>query len=166
MAEQTINERLTQNDEVLDKFEKDISLPPNTPPGPETEIDEYLHMDRNDIARLSPRDCAAIAYRLQQFSIYIQRVINKDKARITWAKTQITQCVVTDSDYDKYRKFEVAVELLAKSNTAVAKLSAIVRYAQQRIERLEYVSSGLKTLSDIMTTNQWAKRQTESSEDE
>lgn len=158
MAEQTIDERMKYLDEALDKFEKDASLTVNSPPGPETEIDEYLHMDRNDITKLSGEDCAAIAYRLAQFSLYTQRLINRDKARITWVKSQLASFITNDSDYDKFRKFEVAVELLAKSNTAVARLAKIHTWGQQRIDRLEYVATGLKTLSDVMVTNQRAKR--------
>jgi len=161
MAETTIDERLKSLDEALDKFERDAGLPVNSPPGSETELNEYLHMDRNDIERLSGSDCAAIAYRLGQFSLYVQRMINRDKARLTWAKTQLASFVTNDADYDKYRKFEVAVELLAKSNTAVARLSLIMRWSQQRIDRLEYVATSLKSLSDIMITNQRAKRNAE-----
>lgn len=162
----TIDERMKGLDEALDKFEKDNGLPLNTPPGPEAELDEYLHMDRNDIERLSGSDCAAIAYRLGQFSMYVQRMINRDKARLTWAKTQLASFVTSDSDYDKYRKFEVAVELLAKSNSAVGRLSVISRWSQQRIDRLEYVATSLKTLSDIMVTNQRAKRASEQANNE
>jgi hypothetical protein len=158
VAEQTIDERMKQLDEALDKFEKDAAIPDNTAPGPETELQEYLQMDRNDIERLNGADCAAIAYRLAQFSFYIQRMINRDKARITWVKTQLARFVTSDSDYDKFRKFEVAVELLGKTNTAVARLSVLLRWAQQRVDRLEYTATGLKTLSDIMVTNQRAKR--------
>ncbi len=166
MADTTIDERLKNLDAALDKFEKDASMPENTPPGPETELNEYLHMDRNDMERLSGADCAAIAYRLGQFSMYVQRMINRDKARLTWARTQLASFVTNDADYDKFRKFEVAVELLAKSNTAVARLSTIMRWSQQRVDRLDYVATSLKNLSDIMITNQRAKWASEKNDEQ
>lgn len=158
MAQENIDNRLKLVEEALDKFEKDNGIPLNNSPGPESELEEYLNMDRNDIERLSGTDCAAIAMRLGQFSIYVQRLINRDTAKITWAKQLIAECIAGDPNYDKFRKYELAVELLAKESTAVKRLATIIRYSQQRIDRLAFVATGLKNLSDIMITNQRAKR--------
>jgi DNA-directed RNA polymerase beta' subunit len=43
----------------------------------ESEINNYLSMNRDEIEKLTPEDCAQISYRLAQFGFYLQRSLNR-----------------------------------------------------------------------------------------
>lgn len=154
----TVDEKLNNIDAALDEFEKSSGIMPNIAPGDAAEIEQYLTMNRERLSALDDIACYEIGYRILQYGMYVQRIVNRDKARITWAKTLLANYVTNDSDYDKFRKFEVSVEIVAKKNSAVARLAAIMRWAQQRMDRLEYMSSNLKSLSDMLTNMARSKK--------
>ena len=76
----TAKEELQYWDSILDEYENGLNLPNYqiaiSAFGAE-EINQYLSMNRDVIEKLSPEDCAQIAYRLGQYSLYMQRTINR-----------------------------------------------------------------------------------------
>ena len=87
----SIEERLKQIDKALDDYEGGLTLPPAVPPGTEEELNEYLNMDRSVLKSLDRADCSEICYRLAQYSLYIQRISNKEQSRVTWADAVIQE---------------------------------------------------------------------------
>ena len=72
----TSKEELKYWDDILDEYEQSIGFNSYKEDAlPATELNEYLTMSRDVIEKLTPEDCAQIAYRLGQFSFHIQRTI-------------------------------------------------------------------------------------------
>lgn len=154
----TAKERMEYVDSILDEYEKSCGLPSCKSPGPEDELNEYLTMDRNQMEKLTPENCAEISFRLVQFGFYLQRLYNREKARTIWAHQQLTEIIAKDvSSYDKYMKFDIKVATIIKDNSFAYSLQKIITYAEQRTQRLELIALSLKNLSDSISNVRRAK---------
>lgn len=154
----TAKEELQHWDTILDEYEKGLSLPSySTTVFTETELNFYLSMNRDEIEKLSPEDCAQIAYRLGQFSFYIQRTINREIARYNWSDETIKEVIADEiNNYKGYGYVEKSLQAIKHNDKAQA-LNSIKKYAKQRIDRLSYIANGLKNLSDIILSVQKTK---------
>jgi hypothetical protein len=142
----TQKDKLEMRRDLLDEYERSIGLPTNTPPGEENELQQYLNMTRNQIEALDAGTAVGISYRLSQFAFYFQRAINREKANKTWAENELKYIICKDLlQYDSYTPNKT--ELVCRENSAARELRSIGIYAQQRIERLEEISAGLRSLS-------------------
>ena len=151
-------EKMQRAVDLLDEYERGIGLPAHVPPGSDDELNEYFTWDRDVIEAISVEQCGAVAYRLAQFSFYIQRESNREIAREKWASTQLEDAVSSELDsYDKYMKYDVKVSLICKENTYAQVLRAIQKKAEQRISRLVYLASSIKNLSDTLIAIQRGK---------
>lgn len=145
-------ERLVDRNLLLDEYENKIGLPPNLPPGDEGELSEYLSMDRQVIEAMSPNRAISISIRMSQYAFYLQRCINRDKAILTWADSELTSLIAQHlSDYDKFTKYEAKVALICKENIAAQEIQKVKSYASQRIDRLSDLSAGIKNLSYVIS---------------
>ena len=143
---------------ALDDYEKSSGMPELKAPGSETEMQKYFTMSRDELEALSSRDCAEISFRLAQFSFYIQRLCNRETSRANWATTTLNESVAQElNQFSQYTKFDIKVSLIAKENEYVKKLQSIIKYANQRMDRLSFLSNNIKYLSEVMTANQRAK---------
>jgi hypothetical protein len=154
----TAKEQMETVVKALDDYEKSIGLPEPITPGTEEELQQYFSMNRDELESLSARDCAAISLRLAQFSLYIQRLYNRETSRLNWAKTTLSESIAKEfGNYSQYTKYDIKVALIAKENEFVRKVQQIINYAQQRMDRLYFLSTNIKYLSEVMQANQRAK---------
>lgn len=146
----TQREKLEKRRQLLDDYEHSIGLPSNTPPGTENELQQYLNMTRNQIEALDITTALSISIRLSQFSIYFQRAINREKTNKTWAESELSFLICKEAlQFDRYTPHKT--ELICRENIAANELRQILNYAQQRIERLEELASGLRNLSYVIS---------------
>jgi len=156
----TAKDKLLKIDTILDEYEKQMGLPICKAPGLEEELDKYISMDRKDMEALQPEVCAEIGYKLSQYAFYLQRLFNREKTRTIWARQQLTETIAKSlSDYDKYMKFEIKVALIIKENTYAESLQKILTYAEQRSQRLEFLATNLKNMTDALKYMGQAKSQ-------
>ena len=151
-------EELQYWDNVLDEYENSIGLPVyNASNMSESELNDYLTMDRTRIEKLSPEDCAQIAYRLSQLSFHIQRTLNREIARNNWSESVIKETIADElNSYKGYGYTEKSLQAI-KHNEKALGLNNIKKYAQQRIDRLSYLANSIKNLSDIILAVQKTK---------
>lgn len=143
---------------MLKDYESLCGIPDNKLPGPKEEIQNYLTMPRAEMKGLNIEDCAEISYRLAQYSLYVQRLMNVEKGILKWAEHKLLEAVSSESQqYDKYIKHEVKVRLIAKENGHVKQLLDLINYATQTCTRLEYFAGDIKELSHVVTELQRAK---------
>ena len=145
-------------DKILDDYENSIGLPKYAAELlPEKELNEYLTMNRNVLEKLLPEDCAQISYRLAQFSLHVQRTLNRENARHNWAEETIKETIADEiNNYKGYGYIEKSSQAI-KHNDKASSLNKIKKYAKQRSDRLTYISSCIKNLSDIMLSIQKTK---------
>jgi len=145
-------------DKILDEYETSIGLPTYSPQFlPESELNQYLTMDRNSVEKLTPEDCVQISYRLAQFAFHVQRTINRENARYNWADETLKESIADDiNNYKGYGYLEKSSQAI-KHNDKASSLNKIKKYAKQRSDRLSYIASSIKNLSDILLSIQKTK---------
>lgn len=155
----TAKEDLQHWDNILDEYEKTLSLPTYSVSGfvSENEINDYLSMNRDQIEKLSPEDCAQISYRLAQFAFHVQRSLNREIARYNWADESTKEAIADEiNNYKGYGYIEKALQAI-KHNDKASSLNNIKKYAKQRMDRLSYIANSIKNLSDIILAVQKTK---------
>ena len=147
----TAKEELEQWDSLLDEYEKSSGLGTySSGILPESELQEYLTMNRDVLEKLTPEDCWQISYRLAQFSFHIQRTANRENARYNWAEETIKEVIADElNSYKGYGYLEKSIQAI-KHNDRANVLNRIKKYAKQRADRLQYLSNSIKNLSDII----------------
>lgn len=144
--------------EKLDEFELNIGLPENVLPGSREEFRSYLNMDITVLEKLSQQQCANIAYRLVQFSVYIQRCLNREKAKSKTLTKKIDSIIGPKiNQYSGPWNLQRASAIL--DDDAAKALNSEIIESEARQERLEFVASGIKNLADQMKSIQFAKRE-------
>ncbi len=158
MIPNSAKEELHNWDNLLDEYEHSVGLPVYHANGlSETDLQKHLTMNRNQLEKLGPQECAEIAYILGQFSFHIQRTANRETARLNWADETIKEVIADEiNNYKGYGYVEKSMQAI-KHNEKANKLNKIKRYARQRVDRLCYLSNSIKNLSDILLSIQRAK---------
>ena len=107
--------------------------------------------------RTTPEDCAQISYRLGQFAFHIQRTLNREQARYNWAEETIKEVIADEiNTYKGYGYLEKSTQAI-KHNDRADKLNKIKKYAKQRCDRLTFLATSIKNLSDILISIQRSK---------
>jgi hypothetical protein len=151
-------EEVSYWDKILDNYEDSIGIPKyESDTFSESELQNYLTMDRNVIEKLSPEDCAQIAMRLGQFAFHIQRTLNREIARHNWAEETVKEAIAFDiNNYKGYGYLEKSLQAI-KDNEKATALNKIKKYAKQRMDRLGFLANNIKNLSDILLSIQRTK---------
>lgn len=151
----TAKDELKYWDDILDEYETSVGLPGyNATDLSQSELNSYLTMNRNDLEKLGPEDCAQISYRLAQYAFFVQRTINREIARYNWAEESIKEIIADEiNNYKGYGYVEKSLQAI-KHNEKAHSLNNIKKYAKQRSDRLSYIANNLKNLSDILLSIQ------------
>jgi hypothetical protein len=155
----TTKEQVDEWDKVLDEYESSLGLGQynSTHSFTESELNNYLNMNRDSIEKLTPEDCAQVAYRLGQYAFFIQRTLNREIARHNWSEESIKETIADEiNNYKGYGFVEKSLQAI-KHNDKAASLNKIKKYAKQRMDRLSYLANSIKNLSDIMLAVQKTK---------
>lgn len=152
------SDQLSYWDNILDEYETGLGLPKYSQGiFSEDELNQYLSMNRDILEKLSPEDCAQMSYRLAQFAFHIQRTVNRELARYNWAEETIKDVIADDiNNYKGYGYLEKSTQAI-KHNDKASSLNKIKKYAKQRSDRLCYIASSIKNLSDILLSIQKTK---------
>ena len=149
-------EQLAKLDAVLDEYESSLGLPAFSDNFHDDTAKKYLQMSRNQIEKLTPDQCSEAALLLGSLSFHIQRSYNREVARINWADKTLKTCIAGREQAYK-GSWESQFNQAVKEDTYANKISSIKRYAQQRADRTNYLSSSIKNISDIFLNVQRAK---------
>jgi hypothetical protein len=158
MSNKSSKEELQYWDKILDEYENSIGLSEySSGVISNDEINKYTSMNRDEIERLTPEDCAQISYRLSQFAFYLQRTINREIARYNWSEESIKEVIADEiNNYKGYGYIEKSLQAI-KHNEKATGLNNIKKYAKQRSDRLQYLANNIKNLSDVMLSIQKSK---------
>jgi hypothetical protein len=147
----TSKEEIAYWDNFLDQYENSIGLPIYQQNSlPEEELQDYFTMGRDSLEKLTPEDCAQIAYRLAQYAFHVQRTLNREIARHNWAEETIKDVISNEiNNYKGYGYVEKSLQAI-NNNAKAAALNSIKKHAKQRMDRLSYLANNIKNLSDIL----------------
>lgn len=155
----TTKEQVEEWDKVLDEYEKSIGLGSylSNTQFDEEELNNYFTMSRDYIEKITPEDCAQIAYRLAQYGFFLQRTLNREIARHNWAEETTKETIADEiNNYKGYGFVEKSLQAIKHNDKAHA-LNKIKKYAKQRMDRLSYLANNIKNLSDVILAVQKTK---------
>ena len=134
-----------QLDNLLNEYASQV---PNIFTG---DVNEYLGMSRDELDSLSKEDRYTASLRLAQFAIYVQRLANREKARVSWSNAILHKLAANRwDDYDSYTKGEIKMYKIAAENPTMQKAIKIKNHAIVRIDELDNISLLIKHFSDMM----------------
>lgn len=150
-------DKMHRIDAILDEYETNCGLNKFAEEFQhENEALKLLSMSRNDMERLSIESCAESALLLGLLSFHVQRCINREQSRLNWAKTSIREIICRKAHQYSGAWSNQDMQAILDNDVA-RKLHEIEKYCQQRIDRLTYLSSSLKSISELFRNLQMAK---------
>jgi hypothetical protein len=154
--ENTAKERLEKIDSVLDEYESSLGLSSYSGDFHDQSVKSYMTMPRQQMEKLTVEECAEAALLLGGFSFYLQRSYNREVARVNWASASL-KVMIAGREGQYSGSWDSQYHQAVKEDTYASKLESIKVYAQQRADRLTYLASSTKNLSDLFVNLQRAK---------
>ena len=149
-------ERLEKLDNVLDEYESSLGLPQFHNDFHDDSAKQYLQLTRDQIEKLTPEQCSEAALLISSLAFHIQRSYNREVARINWAD-RILKSTIAGKEQSYRGSWESQFNQAVKEDGYANKIADIKRYAQQRADRLTYLSSSMKNMSDVFLNVQRSK---------
>jgi len=149
-------EQLDKLDRVLDEYEASLGLPIFNSEFHDNTAQNYLQLSRDQIEKLTPEQCGEAALLLSSLAFHIQRNYNREIARINWA-TKTLKTTLAGREQAYKGSWESQFNQAVNEDGYAKKIANIQRYAQQRADRINYLSSAIKNVSDIFLSVQKSK---------
>ena len=152
----TAKERLDQVEAVLDEYESKLGIGGYSEDFHDQSVKRYMSMSRQQMEKITVEECAEAALLLGGFSFYLQRSYNREIARVNWATSNLKKMI--SGREDQYRgSWDSQYYQAVKEDGYATKLDNIKTYAQQRADRLTYLATSVKNLSDLYINLQRSK---------
>lgn len=149
-------EQLEKLDTILDEYEASLGIPKFCDDFHDDSAKQYLQLSRNEIEKLTPEQCSEAALLLASLSFHLQRSYNREIARVNWAASKLKR-TVSGKEGQYSGSWDSQYYQAIKGDGYMCKLDNIRAYAQQRADRITYLSSSIKNISDIFLSVQRAK---------
>ena len=149
-------ERLDQIDKVLDEYESSLGLVSYAGDFHVQSVKQYMNMPRQQMEKITVDECAEAALLLGGFSFYLQRSYNREIARVNWASSNLKR-MMSGREAQYKGSWDSQYYQAIREDGYACKLESIKTYAQQRADRLTYLASSVKNLSDLFVNLQRAK---------
>jgi hypothetical protein len=138
-------EQLDEIEKALDKFEEEAGLPKLQ----KVEAPAYLTMNLADLRKKTPEELSEAVFVINQYSLYITRLINKNRAWEKWGRSRIDEISAmfleqTDPSYGPYARLHVA----KNKPDLCKKLNAFIRKVSMEAERLADIPNQLRFMAD------------------
>ncbi len=144
-----------QLDVILDEYEKGHNL---NFPAFSHDMSFYWNMSRDYIEALSREEREEIAIQLTQQAMYIQRLFNRERARVSFCDASIHNvCAKEWDNYNHVFKHDMRVAVISRENKVVEKLLKIKNHAKVRMDSLDGVTSIIRHLSDLLIRSAYGK---------
>lgn len=150
------NELAKQVDELLREYELGLginNINPNIP------AERYLTMSEDEMKTMTGEDAARASIVLAQYSFYLQRSINVETRRVTWANGQIDRAILSKMKNYNASSAPERRALAIEENDFAKSLESLRNQAQARVDQINYLSSKVDALSYRYSEYQQAKRQ-------
>lgn len=137
-----------QLDKILDEYNynNNIGIPFSN-----GEVSQYISMSRDQIEAMSKEDKHIASIQLSQYAVYLQRLVNRERARLSWSNAVINKLASSHwEEHDKFLSYEIKIAKISKEYDIVDKAIKIRNHAQIRIDELDSVANLIKHLSDMM----------------
>ena len=113
-------------------------------------------MGRQQMEKLSIEDCAQAAILLGGFSFHLQRCFNRENARVNWADSRLKK-LIAGKEQQYSGSWDSQFQQAIKNDDFAKGLLKLKAYAQQRADRITYLATSVKNMSDLFKNLQMAK---------
>lgn len=136
---------IEETNEALDQFESKHGMVPLNP----MEGPVCLKLPLEDLRRKSPQELSEYIYQINQYSMYIQRVINKNKCWERWVKSRLDEIAAGYlPDIAGNFGFNERI-LMARHNPSICKeLNEFLRKLTMRLDRLYGIPEQLRIMAE------------------
>tara|TARA_R110000744_G_scaffold73552_2_gene147250 strand:+ start:2605 stop:3093 length:489 start_codon:yes stop_codon:yes gene_type:complete len=152
----TAKERLDQVEAVLDEYEGRLGIGGYSEDFHDQSVKKYMSMPRQQMEKITVEECAEAALLLGGFSFYLQRSYNREVARVNWATSNLKK-MISGREGQYKGSWDSQYYQAVKEDKYATKLDNIKTYAQQRADRLTYLATSVKNLSDLYINLQRSK---------
>lgn len=114
---------------------------------PKSECLQYLNCSRETLEKLDSTECVYVAIELMQYSLFIQRLYNREKSRRDWALSNIRVAIANDISQYKAYSYEEKKNMAIANNSFASRLDSYAILCQAKMTRLESLADKLGYLS-------------------
>jgi len=137
-------------DIILNEYSDHLKLKGNASPIESFEM--YSSMSRDQLDKLDAETCYEISMELLQYSIFLQREINREQSRINWCDAYISNVVSKHwNNYDKYMPKDIKVAAISEEYPNLKKALSIKSKAECLIKSVEHLPNLIKNYSDLFS---------------
>jgi len=115
-------------------------------------------MSRDYIESLSREDRESIAMQLAQQAMHVQRLFNREKARVSFCNSSLSN--VCASEFENYKhiwKDDMKIAAIARENAVARKLLVIKNHAEIRMHDLEGLPKIIDHLSNLLMRSAYGR---------
>lgn len=149
-------DHMKQLDQALDEYEVGIGLSPYRESAVDDTVKRYLNMPRQQMEKLSIEDCAQAALLLGGFAFHVQRSYNRELARVNWAEG-VLKNMISGKENQYQGSWDSQYHQAVKEDKYAEGVLKLKKYAKQRADRLNFLSTSIKNLSDLFLNLQKSK---------
>jgi len=152
-----LESKIAKLEETLNEYDKKFALS-KIAVNPEIEL--ILSLTNENIKALPINDCLSYSFLLAQFSLSIQKEVNRQNAKLKWLENELSSIVAKNfNNYgDKYTKFEVKTSLIINDNEYAKAINEYILDSKIKIEELNFISSSANKLSEILKESAKVKK--------
>lgn len=142
-----VAEILKEVDAKLDQYEQQLGLPKLGPFQNESETTALFGMTTAEIRGMSRDEQAEAVLLLQDYTIYLQRVMNREQSRITWCNQTIDRIIAPHvMGYRGYSVEERRIQAI-RDNDAASKVKRLLNEAELRLNRISFLPAKIDALA-------------------
>ncbi len=152
---ENLKEKISKLDEMIHKFHAFAELPEQTS---KHSVSDYLNMSRTEIEALTAEGAAGAALELSLYGYHLQKVSNKNRARMKWCESELKRVFGELSRTYNLYSYEEKKNAIIHDNEYATKLHSFIMECSARDESLYGVALQLKAICDALKGIQYAKR--------
>lgn len=154
------SEHILKYEQSIQEFETSIGLPYNKFPGSIEEYKKYLSFSIEELQKLSSEECAYIGYRLCEFCLYLQRLINKYTALNKLLKSDIN-AIIAPTFNNYHGPWDIQRTSAILDNDIAQELNKISISLETKLTVLESMVNNHKIFIEQLKQIQFNKKQYE-----
>jgi thymidylate synthase len=126
----------------------------------DTDIEYILNYTASQIRSFSSEECGINAFLLQQYTLYLQKQINRLKSISGWATSNIKMLTAKEGkNYgNNYTRYDERIYLVKSGNTYGKELHKVERKADIHVQELDMIISRVNSMANTLLELQQTKR--------
>ncbi len=148
-GETSSQQHVDKLNEILTQYETSLGVKINKT---DSKVEHYMNLKPAELNKLDRDQCGEAAILLAQYSLYLQRQQNREKAVINWSDSKIKLQISGETQNYHGSSFDERRMMAIKGNSYTANLFKLKMLSQARLDTIEFLSGRVSFLSRIYST--------------